>query len=386
LFFEKFREDLTRLPVGLIRPGPAATSAAIASAEAALKTQLPPSYVSFLRSFDGADLFHEAVLLAGVGDAALRRLVDLNPPRAGKTTVIFAEIAGGDRFAFGTEGRVLRVRPESDERWISGGDFARWLDGLVAYHRVLYGPDGEFAPDVFEADGSEVVPVIALRQTERALRLCPDSAEWHHERGVALRRLGRFTQAKEAFARAATLDPENPWPRFDEGRAALALGPAGAREAGAAFEAAARLDRGEAASRLWAWAARAAALEAAPARQALCRHEALTREPALADQLLRARDAARDEGNPDEIAEAEALLDAVQAPIQGGRVRLPVIVAHPLKNPDVAVSAGRNKRAPPVRLSVAAPEPARPAPPPGPRRPARATPPRSGGPRVGRRR
>ncbi len=361
MFFEKFREAVARLPAGLIRPGRAATPHQIVAAQVALGARLPTSYVSFLESFDGADLFHEAVLLAGVGHTAPRRLVDINEPRRSNRDLVFAEAAGGDRFAFRADGQVVRLRSESDERWVAGSDFARWLDGLVAYHKLLYGPDGEFVVDAFEPDGTEMVPLMVLKQTDRALRLCPDSAEWHHERGVALRRLGQLEQAKKAFATAGALDPDNPWPWFDLGRVALTLGPGAAREAGAAFETAARLDRAEAASRLWIWAARAALLEAAPTRLAQCRSEALAREPALGEQLRRARDTARQEGDPQEIAETEALLEALEGPVPTGRVRLPVV------NDEAEKPAHRPRS-------------------PDPHRPVRATPPRSGASRRGRRR
>ena len=61
---------MARLPAGLIRVVPPAAPADIASAEAALGRALPDAYASFLRSFDGADLFHETLLIAGVGRSA----------------------------------------------------------------------------------------------------------------------------------------------------------------------------------------------------------------------------------------------------------------------------------------------------------------------------
>jgi Tetratricopeptide repeat len=375
LFFERFREAVARLPAGLIRPEPPATPAQIAAVEANLARSLPAPIVSFLRSFDGADLFHKAVVIAGAGAGSGLRLVDVNRNVRDLVSVrpddvVFAEVLGGDVYACGADGRILRLRSDSDERWFAGGDFSRWLDGLVAHQRVLYGPDGEFLPEAFEPDGHEVIPLVALRQAERALRLCDDSAEWHHERGVALRRLGRLADAKSAFARAAAVDPENPWPLFDLGRAGLAMGSATAREAGAAFEAAAGLDRGESSARLWIWAARAALLEAAVERLASCRREAVAREPAIGVALRRARDAAVLDGDPGEISEAQALLDALEDGAPNARLRLPVLV-------DAAVSA--------TPKVTAAATPARRTPRPDPRRPARSTQPRSAGPRGGRR-
>ena len=359
MFFDRFREALSRLPAGLLRPGPPADATAITAAEAALRVKLPPSFAAFLRSFDGIDLFHEAIVVAGVGPGAARRLDQLGEPDE-KGALVFAEALGGDRFAFDDHGRVLRLRGGSDERWRAGGDFERWLDGTIAHQRILYGPDGEFSPDAFEPDGAEVVPVIALRQTERALRACDDSAEWHHERGVALRRLGRLVEAKEAFARAAALDPDNPWPRFDAGRAALELGPASAREARLAFAEAARLEGGVAGARFWIWAARAALLAADPQEVKACRAQALAGDPDLASSLRRARDAARDDDDDaDAAGEAEALLDALEGAIPPGRARLPVLNGGDVRG----VSA----------TPLAAPTSARQTPPPPPRRPRPAT-------------
>ncbi len=268
MFFERFREATARLPHGLIRPAPAAAPEALARAEERLGP-LPSEYASFLRSFDGADLFHEAIVIAGVGAAAPRALLELNDgdgsdeaaPRARDTArareLVFAEAIAGDRFALDERGRVLRLRAGSDERVLAGSSFERWLDATVARERLLYGADGEFAPDVFDDDGEEITPAVVLRQTERALKIDPGSADAQHERGVALRRLGRAGRAVEAFAAATELDPDNPWPWFDLGRTALAAGRELPR-ARAAFERAAALEAGPAGARLFAWAARAA--------------------------------------------------------------------------------------------------------------------------------
>ncbi len=330
---------MARLPAGLVRPFRAARPEEIAAAEQALGRAIPEAYASFLRSFDGADLFHEAILLAGVGSEAPRALVALNPDRP-VVELVFAEAADGDRFALATDGHVVRLRAEPDppgapaasgERWRCGSDFSRWLDAAIAHERVLYDSDGEFAAEAFDPEDGEILPVIALRQAERALRADPGSAEAEHERGVALRRQGRLEDSVAAFRRATNLDPPNPWPWFDLGRVALAMGTAGGRVALEAFEAAAsRLGPGPTGARAWAWAARAAALCALPERLARCRAEALGREAGLAESLRRARDAAAaaleaGEGDPEELREAEALLEALEGPVLRGRVRLPTL-------------------------------------------------------------
>ena len=326
MFFDRFREALSRLPAGLVRTGPPATAQAVEAVESALGP-LPPIFRSFLQSFDGVDLFHEGVLIAGVGPEAPLGLSALNPTRGDE--LVFAESPGADRFALRADGTVVRLRAGDDqnepERWLAGSSFERWLEALVAHERVLYGPDGEFSPDAFEPDGAEILPLVALRQAERALKLDPGSAELHHERAVALRRLGRQADARAAFARAAELDGDNPWTWFDLGRAALADGVSGGRAALDAFERAARLEQGAEGARFWIWAARAARLLAAPDRLADCRREALALVPELGEGLRRARDAAATEDDPEALAEAEALLGALEDPIGPGRTRLAVL-------------------------------------------------------------
>jgi tetratricopeptide (TPR) repeat protein len=350
MFFERFREATARLPDGLIRPGPPASASAIAAAEARLGGALPAAYASFLRSFDGADLFHESIVIAGVGEAAPRSLLALNAPAAGDAAraLVFGEAVAGDRFLLDARGRVLRLRAGSDERIVAGSSFERWLDATIARERLLYGPDGEFAPDVFDEDGEEIAPAVVLRQTERALKVDPGSAEAQHERGVALRRLGRAERALEAFAAASEIDPDDPWPWFDFGRTALEA----ERElprARAAFERAAAREAGPAGARLFAWAARAALVAGDEAGAAASRREALARDPALLDALARAEAQAALEGDDAARAENEALR--------------------------LALSPGS---APRRSLRVVREEETRPPPPPRPTRPGPAARPRGG--------
>lgn len=320
-FFDRFRAAIARLPAGLIRALPPARPEDIARAEAVLGRPLPADYASFLRSFDGADLFHESVLIAGVGDGAPRALTLLAQDRPGE--LVFAEALSGDRFAIDGVGRVLRYDPGADERAIAGSAFERWLDATVAREQILFDPDGEYAPDVFDPEGQEIVPTIALRQAERALKIDPDAADTEHARGLALARLGRREAALAAFRAATELDADNPWPWFDLGRTALAMNkPAIALPA---FQrAAASVREAPTAARLLAWAVRAAGAAGDDAAAAALRTEALTRDPQLVDGLSRAATAPADDIDDDARAEALALLEAVAPGTQPAR-RLPVL-------------------------------------------------------------
>jgi tetratricopeptide (TPR) repeat protein len=348
IFFDHFRAALARLPAGLIRAMPPAPAAAVEAAEASLGRPLPAPYRAFLQSFDGADLFHETLLVAGVGGEAPVRLGELPQERAGELS--FAVAASGDRYALDAAGRVVRYDAGAEERALAGTSFARWLDATIAREQVLYGPDGEYAPDVFDPSGEEITPLVALRQAERAQKQDPEAAGWAYARGLALRRLGRASAATRALEEATRLDPDNPWAWFDLGRAAL--DDRQSASAVAAFRRAAEVDPGPEGGRLLAWAARAAGdgPDVAALRQA-----ALARDPELVESLRRAVAAAASEQDPEAEAEAVALLAAVAPGAPAAPRRLPIV-----REPDAPT-----------------PPPARP------RRPARGEPPRSGGSRRG---
>lgn len=329
---------LASAPEGLLRPGPPASDADIAADSARLTRALPRSYVAFLRSFDGADLFHETIVLGGVGAHAYRRLSELarSAINAGGLVagdLVFADSVTGDRFLFpqgDTDDRVIRVRAGSDERWLAGSTFPRWLDASLARELLLYGPDGEFVLEAFEADGEELTPAFAIRQAERALRKDPGSAESHHDLGVAYRRLGRLDRAREAFSNAAALDPANPLPWFDLGRADLITGRL--REAVTSFRRAADALPSVDGARMFAWAARAAFEAGDPRQTDEARHLAETRNPAIRADLQRSLEAARDEEDPEAATEAEALLIALD-PGTEVKHRLPLASPGPSLSP-----------------------------------------------------
>lgn len=312
---------MARLPAGLIRVHPPAGPEEIARVEEKLGRPLPAAYASFLRSFDGADLFHESVVIAGVGRGTTRALQTVPQERPGE--LVFAEALWGDRYALDADGRVLRHDPGADERAIAGTSFERWLDATVAREQILFGPDGEYAEDVFDPSGQEVTPTIALRQAERALKVDPGAADTEHARGLALVRLGRRDAALAAFRAAGELDANNPWPLFDLGRTALALDkPAAALPA---FRQAAAATREDAtAARLLAWAVRAAVAGGDEATAKELRREALARDPQLVAGLTRAASAAGEDADDEARAEEIALLEAV-APGTPVPKRLPVI-------------------------------------------------------------
>src|SRR6185503_9189017 len=142
-------------------------------------------------------------------------------------------------------------------------------------------------------------------------------------RGLALARLGRREPALAALRAATELDANNPWPWFDLGRTALALG-RGTSALPAFRRAAAAVSDDATAARLLAWAVRAAAAAGDEASVTALRAEALARDPTLIESLMRSAANAAEEADDDARAEALALLEAV-APGRVPPVRLPVL-------------------------------------------------------------
>ena len=206
--------------------------------------------------------------------------------------------------------------------WPGRRSIAGWTRP-IAREQILFGPDGEYAPDVFDPSGQEVTPTIALRQAERALKIDPGAADVEHARGLALVRLGRQDAALAAFRAASELDAGNPWPLFDLGRTALALDKPAAAAArvppGGGRHARGR-HRGAPAGLGRARGGRGRRRAAAAALRA----EALARDPRLIEGLTRAASAAGEDADDEARDEEIALLEAV-APGTPVPRRLPVI-------------------------------------------------------------
>ncbi len=327
LYFEPLRTAAARLADGLVRLAPPATRAELAAAERELGRPLPPVYAELLSSFNGLDLFGESIVVLGVGAAPFGSLVAANrppqPDRLAPGELVFGQTSEGDLLALDPE-RVIRLRPDADERWLEGTDLPCWLEASIAREEVVYDREGEFKLEAFEPDG-EVTAAYGLKQAERAVRKDPGSAFAQYELGQALRRLDRLDRAQAALARAGALDPDNPWPWFDLGRTQHALEEHG--PAAQSFQEAARAAPGPAGARFLLWAARCLVAQrdraSAAAADGLLA-EARRRHPALVDDLRLAAEA-------DPESDAQELLRLVEADVPQRR-RLPLL-ADPPKPP-----------------------------------------------------
>jgi tetratricopeptide (TPR) repeat protein len=327
LYFEALREASGRLPQGLIRLGPPANDFDVAAAETELGRKFPHSYRELLRSFNGVELFGESIVILGVKGSPFGAVVEANrlpmPENLHAGELVIAGTSEGDLVVVepsdvGSQGRLHRLRPDAEERWLAGSSLTAWLEATIAHEEILYDRQGEFKLEAFSADG-EITPDYALKQAERAVRKDPVSGFAQYELGAALRALGRLDRAREAFARASQLDPTNPWPRFALGRAQHTLGKHG--EAALSFEQAANLSPGQAGGRFLAWAVRCLVEQKDRAAAERLRAQAIGRHPTLADELRRAAEA-------EEAGDAAELAGLLEGDVPLTR-RLPVMTPGP---------------------------------------------------------
>ena len=284
-YFERFREELARYADGVHRLGAPADPAALAD--------LPADYADFLRSWDGADLFHEDVHIRSAAEAE----------REGGE-VIFAEDGSGSTFALG-EGGVVEYESDTGLRWRTATSLERWLDGVMAQGALIYERDGEFREGAFA--GEELAPAVELKLARKRVRLDPDAPKPRFDLGMVLVREGNQREAERELSCATELDPQAAWPWFELGKLRHAEGDvAGAMEALA--QAATVEPEHEHAGFFAAWAAR---VTKDPEQAAAFRAQALARDPGLPGRQVAAAQAELLAGRKAEALEQVELALAV---------------------------------------------------------------------------
>ena len=133
-FFERFRSEVARYAEGVHRLGDPAPAGAVAG--------LPEELAAFLRSWNGAELFIDALSIYDA--AAVARDGEL---------VVFGATAAGDRLALDAGGAVLRIEEDTGETLVEGTSFARWIEGFVVAEGVLYDREGDFREELFDDVG-----------------------------------------------------------------------------------------------------------------------------------------------------------------------------------------------------------------------------------------
>ena len=188
-FFDRFRVELGKYEEGVHDVGEPVDDKRIAA------RVLPPGLGDFYRSWDGARLFADTIVIAPLDGA---RPVD---PGTGGGGLFLGEWPEGT-LEIAADGRV-RSRGEDGAAIVVGSTLEKLLAALMAREGMLVERDGEFK-DVFDEEGID--ERVRDKQTRAALKIDPDAAAWHLEAAERAFADGDDAAAEAALARAVALD------------------------------------------------------------------------------------------------------------------------------------------------------------------------------------
>lgn len=249
-------------PAGMHRVGEPAT---------VLDMDYPEALTTVLREFNGAELFHEAVILLPSREV---ERVDDGPD--GTFCYLVGEVGGDDIFV-DARGRVFRLEEDTGEWLEEGSRYDRWLLGAIEAEELLYDRDGEFREDAFEDTGELATQIIADMQ-RRVLRRDRHAPAPRWRLAQALLRQGKREAARDELEQVVAHAPRFAWAWFDLARISEELGQMDTAIDEYVAAAEARPDY-EHAGFFWAHAARVAQALGNEARRADYASRALARDP-----------------------------------------------------------------------------------------------------------
>lgn len=198
LFFENLRTAVGRYAAGVHHLFPAASEKVLFQAEHELGCEIPPGYRDFLRSFNGATLFHETFTLFPA--AELARSAD-HPAYLRMGDSPDGELwMSADR-----EGRIYQVDDESPDPILIGSGIEPWLNSTLAREGLLVDREGEFR-DVFTDDGMSLT--VRRKRVQLGRRHDSGSALYLLEQAELSADEGDLEAAIAALRQAVELDPQ----------------------------------------------------------------------------------------------------------------------------------------------------------------------------------
>ncbi|HKE16125.1 MAG TPA: hypothetical protein VKB80_14715 [Kofleriaceae bacterium] len=285
---ERLRAALDRYAEGVHRLGDPAT---------ALDADLPPALAAVQRAFDGAELFHEALIL--LPSASWKR-------DGGR--VLVGDMGGDALWVDIESGAVWRVEEDTGEWLCEGTQFDRWLWGWVEAESVLYDREGEFRAGVIGPRG-DLTEGTAIEHERRLLRRDRGAASPRWRLARALARAGNIEAARHELELVVEEHPRFGWAWYDLARLSEALGQLGGAREEALAAAEADIDY-EHAGFFLAWAARLAALAGDESARAELAERARRTDGALGQRQL---DGARANLEAGEVDAARELVQVALA-------------------------------------------------------------------------
>lgn len=197
LFFENLRTAVGRYAAGVHHLFGSATDKALLKAEEQLSCELPPSYREFLRSFNGATLFHETFTLFAVSE--------VERSREHPAYLRIGESPDGELWLSNdSQGRIYLVDDESPDPIVVGSSMEPWLNSTLAREGLLVDREGEFR-DVFTDDGLTLP--VRRKRIQLGRRHDPGSALYLLEQAELNADEGDLEAAIAALRQAVELDP-----------------------------------------------------------------------------------------------------------------------------------------------------------------------------------
>ncbi len=244
---------------------------------ASVPAGLPQALLELFAYCDGAQLFLDTLVLAPSRDVVAAD---------GRWTF---GVLDGDELSVDVRGRIWRADASIDAEVCEGSRLDRWLAGAVDAVAMLYDADGEFADEVFDADG-EILPAIHEAQLRAQLRRDAAAPAPRWRLAHALLAQEDVAAARRQLEELVAQEPSFAWAWLDLARISERLGelPNALDEARVAAEAAAGHSQ---AGYFWAQVARVARRAAdEPARLDAARRAAELAPELKAAQLAGARD------------------------------------------------------------------------------------------------
>ncbi len=177
-----------------------------------LDASLPEGVEVICREFNGAELFHESLIVLAGGAVE----------RADDGRFLVAESGGDDIFVDGS-GAVWRFDRDMEEALPEGTRFDRWLAGAIDAETVLYDNEGEFHDDVFDEEG-ELTAQAAAERSRRQLKRDPKAVAPRWRLARALVDAGDVVAARRTLEEVVSSYEDFPWAWFDLSRISEGLG------------------------------------------------------------------------------------------------------------------------------------------------------------------
>jgi len=198
-FFESLRTAVGRYAGGVHELAPPVDTRQLTATEKQLGVTLPDSHREFLRSFDGAWLFHESLRLCAAAEIGALKGGD------SATWLRIGETPDGALLLRPADGAIYLVDDEVPDPILAGSSTEAWLDATLAREGLLVDREGEYR-DVFTDEGLSLP--VRRKRMQLGRRHDPQAALYLFEQAELDAEAGDLDAALAALRLAVKLDPQ----------------------------------------------------------------------------------------------------------------------------------------------------------------------------------